>query len=217
MLINNTSSYPLLTVTEVGEFLRNPPAGFTVETLLHTGYRVHSTAEDSLVLIDDFQTCTGDWVDFQQSMGRAVKMHNLWEYTSMRRSLLSKRIYLLMSACEQNVSVNNNNKKKKDTEVTVLKQFIVSLNGNNPLIQWQMEKGLDWTISSVAGESYKVDIDLTDALENWAELNNITEDFSGVKIVWRDASFTLKYYSDALFDFPHWFGFSKRNFKVRLT
>ena len=31
---------------------------------------------------------------------------------------------------------------------------------------------------------------------------------------WRDAYFTLKYYSDALFDFPHWFGFSKRAFKV---
>lgn len=34
--------------------------------------------------------------------------------------------------------------------------------------------------------------------------------------VWRDASFTLKYYSDALFDFPHWFGFSKRAFKVNV-
>lgn len=34
--------------------------------------------------------------------------------------------------------------------------------------------------------------------------------------VWRDARFTLKYSSDALFDFPHWFGFSKRAFKVNL-
>ncbi len=38
---------------------------------------------------------------------RKVKMHNLWEYTSMRKSLLSKRIYLLMSACEENCAASN--------------------------------------------------------------------------------------------------------------
>lgn len=35
-------------------------------------------------------------------------MHNLWEYTGMRKSLLSKRIYVLMSACEvKNLTVTN--------------------------------------------------------------------------------------------------------------
>lgn len=38
---------------------------------------------------------------------RKVKMHNLWEYTSTRKSLLSKRIYLLMSACQENFSDSN--------------------------------------------------------------------------------------------------------------
>lgn len=38
---------------------------------------------------------------------RKVKMHNLWEYTSTRKSLLSKRIYLLMSACQENFSESN--------------------------------------------------------------------------------------------------------------
>lgn len=33
----------------------------------------------------------------------------------------------------------------------------------------------------------------------------------------RDAYFTLKYSSDALFDFSHWFGLSKRAFKVNPT
>lgn len=51
-------------------------------------------------------------------------------------------------------------------------------------------------------------IDLTEALESWA-----AENLEG-EPVWSDASFTLKYYSDALFDFPHWFGFSRRHFKV---
>lgn len=32
-------------------------------------------------------------------------MQNLWEYSSMRKSLVSKWIYLHMSACEENFSV----------------------------------------------------------------------------------------------------------------
>lgn len=59
-------------------------------------------------------------------------------------------------------------------------------------------------------------IDLTEEMESWAAKNLISDDLMKVKPVWRDASFTLKYYSDALFDFPHWLGFSKRIFKVRL-
>ncbi|XP_068572139.1 mesenteric estrogen-dependent adipogenesis protein isoform X2 [Cebidichthys violaceus] len=207
-------SHSGMRVTEVEEFLRNPPDGFSLEVLC-SGYRVHSDPENSLVLIDDFDSCRGKTV-FQKSLGRKVKMQNLWEYTSMRKSLLSKRIYLLMSACEENCSVSN---KKAAKEARVLKQFVVSIDGNDPIIKWQMERGLDWTISSVWGESYSVDIDLTEPLESWAAKNIyiITDKLIKVQPVWRDASFTLKYYSDALFDFPHWFGFSKRKFNLRLT
>lgn len=35
---------------------------------------------------------------------------------------------------------------------------VVSVDGGDPVIKWQMERGLDWTISSVAGESYRVDV-----------------------------------------------------------
>ncbi|XP_033506611.1 mesenteric estrogen-dependent adipogenesis protein [Epinephelus lanceolatus] len=214
MTINKASNNSRMKVTEVEEFLRKPPAGFSVEALT-SGYRVHSDPETSLVLIDDFDSCRGRIV-FHKSLGRKVKMHNLWEYTSMRKSLLSKRIYLLMSACEENLSVAN---KKAATEPRVLKQFVVSFDGRDPFIKWQMERGLDWTISSVAGESYRVDIDLTEVLESWAAKNIIiiTDEQKKVQPVWRDTTFTLKYYSDALFDFPHWFGFSKRTFNLRLT
>ncbi|XP_028277182.1 mesenteric estrogen-dependent adipogenesis protein [Parambassis ranga] len=206
MTINNESR-SRMTVTEVEEFLRSPPAGFSVEAL-SCGFRVHSNDETSVVLIDDFESRKGKIV-FQNSLGRKVKMHNLWEYTSMRKSLLSKRIYLLMSVCEENPS---NRKSPR-----ALKQYVVSIHGSDPFIKWQMEKGLDWTISSVAGESYRLDIDLTEALESWAAKNIITDALIKAKLVWADSSFTLKYYSDALFDFPHWFGFSKRTFKLRLT
>ncbi|XP_058483719.1 mesenteric estrogen-dependent adipogenesis protein-like [Solea solea] len=195
-------------VTELEQFLTEPPAGFSVEPLSGAGYRVHSDPERNLVLIDDCQSCRGTVV-FHKSPGRSVKMQNLWEYTSTRKSLLSKWIYVLTSACD----------KKSTDEFTVLKQYVVAIDGSDPLIKWQMERGLDWTISSVAGESYRVDIDLTEAVESWAakNINVNTDDLMQVEPVWRDVSFTLKYYSDALFDFPHWFGFSKRTFKLRLT
>jgi len=57
-----------VSVTEVVEFLRNPPEDFSVETL-DSGYRVRCNGEKNLVLIDDFQSCKGKVV-FQDSLGR---------------------------------------------------------------------------------------------------------------------------------------------------
>lgn len=55
-------------LTRVEEFLKDPPAGFSVE-VLHSGRRVHSDPERSLVLIDDFDSCGGTVV-FHNSAGR---------------------------------------------------------------------------------------------------------------------------------------------------
>uniref|UniRef100_H2LE80 Uncharacterized protein n=1 Tax=Oryzias latipes TaxID=8090 RepID=H2LE80_ORYLA len=186
-----------MTVTEVGEFLRGPPAGFSVETI-GSHHRVHSDDDTNLVLIDDFQFCSGK-ITFQNSLGRCVKN----QFCSKKF-----RIYLLVTACSQTPSVT----KKKPRDLRAGMQYVVSIDSSEPFLKWQMERGLDRTISSVAGESYWVDvsIDIVEALETWtAEHPMRTEP------VWRDASFTLKYESDALFDFPHWFGYSKRTFKAR--
>ncbi|KAM4547244.1 mesenteric estrogen-dependent adipogenesis protein [Fundulus diaphanus] len=199
----------VITVTELGQFLKNPPEGFTVENF-GSGYRVQSD-DQSLVFIDDL--LSGDRnVVFLNSLGRKFKMHNLWEYTSMRKSLLSKRIYVLVSLCDQNLPQPS---KKGATEPRVLREYVFSINGGDPMIKWQMERGLDWTISSVAGESYRVEIDLSEILNSLAVEGLIDEDLMKYNPTWKDASFTLKYYSDALFDFPHWFGFSKKSFKLR--
>lgn len=40
----------------------------------------------------------------------------------------------------------------------VPQQYVVSIDGNDPFIRHQLACGLDWTISSVAGESYRVDV-----------------------------------------------------------
>ncbi|TNM84781.1 hypothetical protein fugu_008959 [Takifugu bimaculatus] len=210
-----------VTVTPLEEFLGKPPEGFTVEDLA-SGCRVHSDPERSLVLIDDLHSC-GRNVFFCSSLGRKIKVRNLWEYSATRSSLLSKTIYLLVSAHEENTA-----KEARGS-------YVMSIDGCDPFIKWQMERGLDWTISSVTGESYRVDvrsvwtqcllyclsssfqwgifsqIDLSELLQS-SEV--MTCDPTKATPVWRDAYFTLKYYSDAMFDFSHWFGFSNRAFKV---
>lgn len=111
----------------------------------------------------------------------------------------------------------------------------MSIDGCDPFIKWQMERGLDWTISSVRGESYRVDVRRTFWIHSYllsystflmgaffpqidlSDLLQSSEVMTPTKAtrVWRDAYFTLKYSSDALFDFSHWFGLSKRAFKLR--
>lgn len=39
--------------------------------------------------------------------------------------------------------------------------YVVSIDGNDPFIGWQIERGLDRTISSVVGESYRVNVSRT--------------------------------------------------------
>ncbi|XP_032433085.1 mesenteric estrogen-dependent adipogenesis protein [Xiphophorus hellerii] len=198
------------TVTELGQFLKNPPEGFTVKAV-GSAYQVQC-GEENLVFIDKFHS--GDFdVVFQNSLGRKLKMHNLWEYTSMRKSLLSKRIYVLVSLCDQSMQETS---KKGPIKPRALQEYVLSVNGGNPMMKWQMEKGLDWTISSVGGESYRVEIDLSEILQSLAAEGLIAENLMKYNPTWKDASFTLKYYSDALFDFPHWLGRSKRSFQLRL-
>ncbi|XP_067085081.1 mesenteric estrogen-dependent adipogenesis protein-like [Osmerus mordax] len=193
---------------DLEDFLRNPPRGFKVETR-RAGYRfVRSDPEICCVLIDDFESCKGK-VMFQHSTGKTIKVHNLRDYTTVRKSLTSKRFYLLVSACE--------NKSLKDTknDTKVLQRFVVVIDGSDPFVKWELDRGLDWTISSVAGESYRVDVDFSESLKGWlGEGFCILANGQKVEPTWRDTSFTLKYYSDALFDIPHWLGFSKRKFKI---
>lgn len=197
-------------MTELRQFLKNPPEGFTVRAY-GTSYQV-LCGEENLVFIDSIHSADFNIV-FQNSMGRKFKVRNLWEYTRIRKSLLSKRIYVLVSLCDQTMPEKNEN---GPTEPNVLQEYVLSIDGGNPMIKWQMEKGLDWTISSVAGENYRVEIDLSEILQSVTAEGLIPKHLMKYNLMWKDASFTLKYYSDALFDFAHWFGRSKRSFKLRL-
>ncbi|XP_076024542.1 uncharacterized protein medag [Genypterus blacodes] len=204
-------------VTEAEEFIANPPAGFQVERH-DSGILVHSDEDQLLVLIDDFKSSRGK-VTFDNSMGSKVKVHDLWQYTFMRKTLVSKKIYMMASLCEEkkkDVVVKKH--KKEDKHYKVLKRYVLCIDGNDPYIKWQVEKGLDWTIATVAGESYRLEIDLTDEIQSWAQKNiQVRPTGKNTKLEWRGTVITLKYYANALFDLPHWLGCSKREFKLLLT
>uniref|UniRef100_A0A8C4RSM5 Mesenteric estrogen-dependent adipogenesis protein-like n=1 Tax=Erpetoichthys calabaricus TaxID=27687 RepID=A0A8C4RSM5_ERPCA len=191
------------------DFLKEPPFGFTVEKR-GSGYRfVKYDPESCCVFIDDVQTAKGK-VIFQHSPGRSVKVRSPGEYTQLRKRLTSKLIFLLVSACGG--SAGGTTKRK----VKVLKHYIVVINGNNPFIKWDLEQGLDHTISSVAGESYRVKVDVKAALKRWVEQEHFVISVGNEKVtpVWQNTSFAIKYSVGALFDFPFWLGFSKRSFSI---
>ncbi|KAG7484425.1 hypothetical protein MATL_G00049230 [Megalops atlanticus] len=200
----------VMDVIELEDFLSSPPDDFTVE-VRGTGYRfVKYDSHNCCVFIDEIKSAKGK-VIFQDSPGREIKVHTLGDYMHVRRNLTSKRICILVSAYEDDPAWS-----KADKAAKVLQQYIVVINGSNPVIKWEMERGLDQTISSVAGESYTVDIDLSEVLQNWTGENfRILVDGRKVKPLWKDTSFVLNYHSNALFDFPYWLGFSKRHFKIR--
>ncbi|XP_063059686.1 mesenteric estrogen-dependent adipogenesis protein-like [Engraulis encrasicolus] len=195
-------------VIKVEDFLRNPPKGFVVNR--HFGHTLVKFDPNSCcAFIDEFYTEKGKII-FQFSPGRKCVVNNLGDYTKMRKKITSQRIYLLASASDMPASRDGKlNQTSEESEY-----FIVVLNGSHPAVRWQMEQGLDRTISSVAGESYSVEIDLSQALHSWVERrkNVLPSVLKGKS--WGICSFTLKYHSDALFDFSFWFGRSKRHFKI---
>ncbi|XP_048035841.1 mesenteric estrogen-dependent adipogenesis protein-like isoform X1 [Megalobrama amblycephala] len=204
----NIISQFVMDVIELESFVNSPPHGFTAERRAGCTL-VKWDQEKSCVFIDEIQSSKGK-VIFCNSPGRKITVRTLGECTDLRRQLTSKTIYLLVSACS-----NTKVEEKTKREVPALGYYVVAINGSHPMIKWEIERGLDLTISSVAGESYTVDVDVSAALQGWVGENfHIIVDAEKVKPVWKDTHFTIKYRSDALFDFPYRFGFSKRHFKV---
>lgn len=59
-------------------------------------------------------------------------------------------------------------------------------------------------------------MDLGDIVSSWmGETFRIPVDGEKVTPVWKNTTFAVKYRSDALFDFSHKLGLSKRQFKIQ--
>ncbi|XP_006643111.3 mesenteric estrogen-dependent adipogenesis protein [Lepisosteus oculatus] len=210
MHINANSGF-YMELIELEEFLREPPSGFKVE-VRGSGYRfVRYDPGSFCVFIDECNSAKGK-VLFQHSPGRIITVHSLKDYTDLRKRLTSQLIFILVSVCELNPAL----KTKSEKAAEVLQQFIVVINGRNPVVKWEIERGLDQAISSVAGESYAVQMDVEDALQSWADKRGFEIPLEGrrVKPLWQHTNITLRYHSDALFDFPFWLGLSKRKFTL---
>lgn len=188
----------------VEDFLRNPPEGFQVETRGSSHTLVKFDPNSCCVFIDEFYLDDRN-VMFQFSPGREFVVKNLGDYTKMREKITSQQIYLLASA----------GGKTSRTAKGSSTYLIVALNGSHPLVRWQMEQGLDKAISSVAGESYNVKIDVSSALRSWVGRRKHVLPSFATSQSWRDCSFTLKYHSDALFDILFWLGLSNKCFEIK--
>ncbi|XP_029459022.1 mesenteric estrogen-dependent adipogenesis protein-like [Rhinatrema bivittatum] len=193
------------------DFLKDPPFGFTVEKGRAGHSLVMYEPDSCCVFINDFVTAGGSRVVFQNSTGNTALVENLGDYTKLRNKMTSKLILLMVSACERKP------REKAEKATTVIKQFFLIINGRSPWMQQQLEEKLNQAISSVAGESYTVKLDLKECLQTWTYQTNFVLPHESRFITpdWQNTSFTLKYNSDALFDFPYWFGFSKRNYTIQ--
>lgn len=81
------------------------------------------------------------------------------------------------------------------------------MNTRHPKIRKQIENGMDMVISSVIGESYRLQFDFQDVVKNFFPPGN--------KVVnGENLSFTYEFKADALFDFFYWFGLSNSTVKV---
>ncbi|KAH0501997.1 Mesenteric estrogen-dependent adipogenesis protein [Microtus ochrogaster] len=118
---------------------------------------------------------------------RYVELTTYSDYKDYRETILSKPMLFF-----------TNVQTKKDTSKERTYAFLV--NTRHPKIRRQIEQGMDMAISSVIGESYR--------LQNFFPPG--TEVLNG-----QNLNFTYEFKADALFDFLYWFGLSNSTVKVR--
>ncbi|XP_072869286.1 mesenteric estrogen-dependent adipogenesis protein isoform X2 [Chlorocebus sabaeus] len=123
-----------------------------------------------------------------------VELTNYCDYKDYRETILSKPMLFFINV-----------QTKKDTSKERTYAFLV--NTRHPKIRRQIEQGMDMVISSVIGESYRLQFDFQEAVKNFFPPGN--EVVNGENL-----SFAYEFKADALFDFFYWFGLSNSIVKV---
>ncbi|XP_025852375.2 mesenteric estrogen-dependent adipogenesis protein [Vulpes vulpes] len=126
---------------------------------------------------------------------RYVELTNYCDYKDYRETILSKPMLFFVNV-----------QTKKDTSRERTYAFLV--NTRHPKIRRQIEQGMDMIISSVIGESYRLQFDFQEAVKNFFPPGN--EVVNGENL-----SFAYEFKADALFDFFYWFGLSNSTVKVK--
>uniref|UniRef100_K7CKX8 Chromosome 13 open reading frame 33 n=1 Tax=Pan troglodytes TaxID=9598 RepID=K7CKX8_PANTR len=143
---------------------------------------------DGLVRLD------GQLYRLSSYIKRYVELTNYCDYKDYRETILSKPMLFFINV-----------QTKKDTSKERTYAFLV--NTRHPKIRRQIERGMDMVISSVIGESYRLQFDFQEAVKNFFPPGN--EVVNGENL-----SFAYEFKADALFDFFYWFGLSNSVVKV---
>ncbi|XP_066115009.1 mesenteric estrogen-dependent adipogenesis protein [Saccopteryx bilineata] len=151
----------------------------------HGGFNIFG---DGLVRLDGQLCRLGRYIK------RYVELTNYCDYKDYRETILSKPMLFFVSV-----------QTRKDASKERTYAFLV--NTRHPKIRRQIEQGMDMVISSVIGESYRLQFDFQEAVKNFFPLG--TELVNGENL-----SFAYEFKADALFDFFYWFGLSNSTVKV---
>ncbi|XP_033091906.1 mesenteric estrogen-dependent adipogenesis protein [Trachypithecus francoisi] len=143
---------------------------------------------DGLVRLD------GQLYRLSSYIKRYVELTNYCDYKDYRETILSKPMLFFITV-----------QTKRDTSKERTYAFLV--NTRHPKIRRQIEQGMDMVISSVIGESYRLQFDFQEAVKNFFPPGN--EVVNGENL-----SFAYEFKADALFDFFYWFGLSNSIVKV---
>lgn len=125
---------------------------------------------------------------------RYVELTNYCDYKNYRETILSKPMLFFVHV-----------QTRKDPSKERTYAFLV--NTRHPKIRRQIEQGMDTVISSVIGESYRLQFDFQEAVKTFFPPGN--EVVNGENL-----SFAYEFKADALFDFFYWFGLSNSTVKV---
>ncbi|XP_033002336.1 mesenteric estrogen-dependent adipogenesis protein [Lacerta agilis] len=125
---------------------------------------------------------------------RYVELNTHYDYKNYRETILGRPLVFFF-----NVRTKYNSSKEKT--------YALLVNTRHPKMRRQIENGMNNIISSVIGESYKLQFDFQDVVKNFFP--------PGAHLVNKESlSFSYEFKCDALFDFFYWFGISKRTVMV---
>ncbi|XP_078513269.1 mesenteric estrogen-dependent adipogenesis protein [Lissotriton helveticus] len=126
-------------------------------------------------------------------ISRKVDLTSHLDYKDYRETLLSKPMLFLTTA-----------RQESSTKETV---FAFIVNTRHPKVKAQIENGMDRIISSVVGESYKLQFDFQNVVKDFF----IRESFV---MQGEDLSFSYEFHADALLDIFYMLGLSKKTVSV---
>lgn len=186
-----------LALLPLAQLLRLQPGAFQLrgDQLLVAGPGEPVAARGGFnVFSDGLVRLEGQSYRLSSYIKRYVELTNYCDYKDYRETILSKPMLFFINV-----------QTKIDTPKERTYAFLV--NTRHPKIRRQIEQGMDMVISSVIGESYRLQFDFQDVVKAFFPPGN--EVINGENL-----SFAYEFKADALFDFFYWFGLSNSNVKV---